>query len=67
VDGWGTNVADISWQMKRSGKETDVHQAIRLLAQRGIVDLLAAPIGTRKICRKVVTQAVLAVSSSVST
>ena len=33
-------------------------QAIRLLAQRGIVDLLKVPIAMGKIHRKVVTQAV---------
>ncbi len=43
MDGQRT-VAEISWQMEQSGKGGDVREAIRRLALRGIVDLLAKPI-----------------------
>lgn len=43
MDGQRT-VAEISWQMEQSDKGGDVREAIRQLAKRGIVDLLAKPI-----------------------
>ncbi|MBS1801641.1 MAG: hypothetical protein JSS95_17660 [Acidobacteria bacterium] len=43
MDGRRT-VAEIAWQMEQSGKGGDVREAIRDLARRGIVDLLATSI-----------------------
>jgi hypothetical protein len=57
MDGQRT-VAEISKQMKQSDKGTDVQDAIRLLAQRGIVDLLTEPIAMGKIRGKAVAEAV---------
>ena len=57
MDGQQT-VAEICKQMKQSDKGADVQEAIRLLAQRGIVDLLTEPIAMGKIPEKVVTEAV---------
>jgi predicted transcriptional regulator len=57
MDGQRT-VAEISKQMKQSDNDADVQEAIRLLAQRGIVDLLTEPFAMGKIRGKVVTEAV---------
>jgi hypothetical protein len=57
MDGQRT-MAEISKQMKQSDKGADVQEAIRLLARRGIVDLLSEPIAMGKIRGKVVTEAV---------
>jgi hypothetical protein len=57
IDGQRT-MAEISKQMKQSDKGADVQEAIRLLARRGIVDLLSEPIAMGKIRGKVVTEAV---------
>jgi hypothetical protein len=57
MDGQRT-VAEISKQIKQSDKGADVQEAIRLLAQRGIVDLLTESIAMGKIRGNVVTEAV---------
>jgi hypothetical protein len=57
MDGQRT-VSEISKQMKQSDKGADVQEAIRLLAQRGIVDLLTEPIAMGKIRGKLVAEAV---------
>jgi len=50
------SVAEISWQMEQSGKGGDMCEAIRQLALRGIIDLLARPIAMGQIRPIVLTQ-----------
>jgi hypothetical protein len=56
MDGQRT-VAEISSQIEASGEGGDIREAIRQLAQRGIVDLLTEPISMGKIPGKVVAVA----------
>jgi hypothetical protein len=56
MDGRRT-VAEISWQMEHLGEGGDVPEAIRQLALRGIVDLLAMPIAMGQTRRTALTQA----------
>ncbi len=51
MDGERT-VAEIAWQMGPPGENGDVEEAIRRLAQRGIVDLLAQPMAVGQVRRK---------------
>jgi hypothetical protein len=55
MDGHRT-VAEISWQLKQSDNNDDVSEAIRRLALRGIVDLLAKPIALGQASTTALTQ-----------
>ena len=47
-------IADIAEHMRRAGHAEDARQIIRRLAERGIVDLLAQPLATGQVGRRVV-------------
>jgi hypothetical protein len=55
MDGQRT-AAEVCWQMEQSGKGGDAREAIRQLALRGIVDLLAKPIAMGQSRTNVLTQ-----------
>jgi hypothetical protein len=56
MDGQRT-VAEIAGQLEQAGMSEDAHQAIRQLAQRGIVDLLTKPSAMGQLRRKAFTRA----------
>jgi hypothetical protein len=55
MDGQRT-VAEISSQIEQSSKGGDIYEAIRQLANRGIVDLFAKPIAMGRTHRRSLSQ-----------